>query len=301
MSLIDEATLHRYGCFIPICLFFFLAKNECAVIRKRKEAADRLAMGKVMKCDQSLITYTARFAELAGFQLESTSFINDTRTTFKPRALFESVSRVNRYVRDAFLRTIMAGIVRPREVPWYNVEQTQPPPSSIQSDGTAWDSRGNTLTFHTFRPDGAPANGRVVSPRLPARSPAIGNPHSPGYEPNAYRPSVGYPYTSKQTHYHPTADYATNGYHHDVEARRVYTYVEEDVVVRLEEGEMRVGFAMSGGADELQTSLINNILPGSPADRAGLTIGDEIIEVNGVPVERSNHGEIVQLIHKVSD
>lgn len=84
----------------------------------------------------------------------------------------------------------------------------------FQSDGTAWDSRGNTLTFHTFRPDASPANGRVVSPMLPVRSPAVGNPHSPGYEPNAYRPSVGYPYTAKQSHYHPTADFAPNGYHH---------------------------------------------------------------------------------------
>lgn len=32
--------------------------------------------------------------------------------------------------------------------------------------------------------------------------------------------------------------------------------------MKLEDEEMRVGFAMSGGADEQQTSLINNILPG---------------------------------------
>lgn len=49
--------------------------------------------------------------------------------------------------------------------------------------------------------------------------------------------------------------------------QRVYTYVEEDVLVRLEDGEMRVGFAMSGGADEQQTSLINNILPGERKPR----------------------------------
>ncbi|VDK64966.1 unnamed protein product [Anisakis simplex] len=41
-------------------------------------------------------------------------------------------------------------------------------------------------------------------------------------------------------------------------------------------------------------------LYGTAADRAGLCIGDEIIEVNGTPVEGKEHAEIVRLIHKVS-
>ncbi|KHN86676.1 hypothetical protein Tcan_16014 [Toxocara canis] len=39
-------------------------------------------------------------------------------------------------------------------------------------------------------------------------------------------------------------------------------------------------------------------LYGTPADRAGLCVGDEIIEVNGTPVEGKEHAEIVRLIHK---
>ncbi|MFH4981719.1 hypothetical protein AB6A40_008428 [Gnathostoma spinigerum] len=38
---------------------------------------------------------------------------------------------------------------------------------------------------------------------------------------------------------------------------------------------------------------------GTPADRAGLTAGDEIIEVNGTPIEGKDHNEIVNIIHRV--
>ncbi|VDM50503.1 unnamed protein product [Toxocara canis] len=41
-------------------------------------------------------------------------------------------------------------------------------------------------------------------------------------------------------------------------------------------------------------------LYGTPADRAGLCVGDEIIEVNGTPVEGKEHAEIVRLIHKIT-
>ncbi|VDD95796.1 unnamed protein product [Enterobius vermicularis] len=37
----------------------------------------------------------------------------------------------------------------------------------------------------------------------------------------------------------------------------------------------------------------NTVLYGTPADRAGLLIGDEIIEVNGIPIEGKEHSEIV--------
>uniref|UniRef100_A0A0M3I1Z7 PDZ domain-containing protein n=1 Tax=Ascaris lumbricoides TaxID=6252 RepID=A0A0M3I1Z7_ASCLU len=41
------------------------------------------------------------------------------------------------------------------------------------------------------------------------------------------------------------------------------------------------------------------ILYGTPADRAGLCVGDEIVEVNGTPVEGKEHAEVVRLIHKI--
>lgn len=74
--------------------------------------------------------------------------------------------------------------------------------------------------------------------------------------------------------------------------------IDLTLLVRLLVGETRVGFSMCGGRDESLPSMINNIMPGSPADRAGLSIGDEIIEVNGISVERATHAEIVQHIHK---
>ena len=39
---------------------------------------------------------------------------------------------------------------------------------------------------------------------------------------------------------------------------------------------------------------------GSPADRAALEVGDEIVEVNGKCVDRCAHSEIISHIHQVS-
>jgi len=39
---------------------------------------------------------------------------------------------------------------------------------------------------------------------------------------------------------------------------------------------------------------------GSPADKADLEIGDEILEVNGRNLEDANHTEILSHIHQVS-
>lgn len=39
---------------------------------------------------------------------------------------------------------------------------------------------------------------------------------------------------------------------------------------------------------------------GSPADRADLEIGDEILEVNGRSLEDATHEEVIAHIHQVS-
>ena len=45
--------------------------------------------------------------------------------------------------------------------------------------------------------------------------------------------------------------------------------------------------------------FFSDLVPGSPADRADLEVGDEIVEVNGVNMEGCSHGEIISHIHKV--
>ncbi|EFO14500.1 hypothetical protein LOAG_14018 [Loa loa] len=42
------------------------------------------------------------------------------------------------------------------------------------------------------------------------------------------------------------------------------------------------------------------ILFGSPANKAGLQVGDRIIEVNGYPTEGKSHAYIVKLIHQLN-
>ncbi len=38
---------------------------------------------------------------------------------------------------------------------------------------------------------------------------------------------------------------------------------------------------------------------GSPADRADLEVGDEIVEVNGQTLENATHAQVIAHIHKV--
>uniref|UniRef100_F1KS75 MAGUK p55 subfamily member 5 n=1 Tax=Ascaris suum TaxID=6253 RepID=F1KS75_ASCSU len=80
--------------------------------------------------------------------------------------------------------------------------------------------------------------------------------------------------------------------------KHIYTYEEEDITMRLSHSNERVGFSMAGGADENLETVVNSVLLGTPADRAGLCVGDEIVEVNGTPVEGKEHAEVVRLIHK---
>uniref|UniRef100_A0A0N5AH04 PDZ domain-containing protein n=1 Tax=Syphacia muris TaxID=451379 RepID=A0A0N5AH04_9BILA len=59
---------------------------------------------------------------------------------------------------------------------------------------------------------------------------------------------------------------------------------------------------LSGFVILIAKNNCNNVtIYGTPADRAGLAVGDEIIEVNNVPVEGKEHAEIVTLIHKDND
>ncbi|TKR60331.1 hypothetical protein L596_027591 [Steinernema carpocapsae] len=170
----------------------------------------------------------------------------------------------------------------------------------------------NTLTFRTFRPyDSSTSSYRssLMSPSPPNYlAPFGGLYHNipvtqisrPGYyvtnarnSANLYDPVEDFfaendAFFREQNHF-------ANIHHLN---RRVYTYSEEDVVVEIANPNERVGFAMSGGADEDIDSCVNSVIPGTPADRAGLCVGDEIIEVNGNSVEGREHAEIVDLIHR---
>ncbi|XP_066281137.1 protein PALS1-like isoform X7 [Branchiostoma lanceolatum] len=60
----------------------------------------------------------------------------------------------------------------------------------------------------------------------------------------------------------------------------------------------RFGFSVMGGADEGFSPRVDEIAAGSPADRADLEVGDEILEVNGESLENATHSEIIAHIHK---
>ncbi|VDD97742.1 unnamed protein product [Enterobius vermicularis] len=71
-------------------------------------------------------------------------------------------------------------------------------------------------------------------------------------EPNCSLANYDYSYCSPEEMFD---DIPSNG-------RRLYTYVEDQVVIRLNQSNERVGFSMSGGADENLQSVINSVLPG---------------------------------------
>ncbi|XP_046370453.2 protein PALS1-like isoform X2 [Haliotis rufescens] len=62
--------------------------------------------------------------------------------------------------------------------------------------------------------------------------------------------------------------------------------------------ERRFGFSVIGGADEGFGPRVDDITLGSPADRAELEVGDEIIEVNSKNVENCSHTEVIAFIHQ---
>jgi C-terminal processing protease CtpA/Prc len=47
--------------------------------------------------------------------------------------------------------------------------------------------------------------------------------------------------------------------------------------------------------------IVNFCFLGSPADKADLEVGDEILEVNGKSLEDATHTEVISHIHQVGD
>ena len=45
--------------------------------------------------------------------------------------------------------------------------------------------------------------------------------------------------------------------------------------------------------------FIHEYFQGSPADKAELEVADEILEINGKPLNNSSHGEVITHIHNV--
>jgi hypothetical protein len=59
---------------------------------------------------------------------------------------------------------------------------------------------------------------------------------------------------------------------------------------------------MSASIQSLCTAIIGHCLClGSPADKADLEVGDEILEVNGKSLEDATHTEVISHIHQVGD
>ncbi|XP_037773643.1 uncharacterized protein LOC119569640 isoform X3 [Penaeus monodon] len=60
----------------------------------------------------------------------------------------------------------------------------------------------------------------------------------------------------------------------------------------------RFGFSVVGGVDEGFPPRLDEIAKGSPADKADLEVGDEILEVNGKSLEDATHTEVISHIHQ---
>lgn len=59
------------------------------------------------------------------------------------------------------------------------------------------------------------------------------------------------------------------------------------------------GCQIVGGADSETQAKVELVVPGSPAEVAGLLAGDCIVSIGGINVEYLSHMEIVDLIRKV--
>ncbi|KAI5702440.1 hypothetical protein M8J76_014058 [Diaphorina citri] len=58
-----------------------------------------------------------------------------------------------------------------------------------------------------------------------------------------------------------------------------------------------LGFSIRGGREHTTGVFVSNVEPKSEAERSGLLIGDQIIRINGFPIEDATHSEVLQLIH----
>lgn len=72
----------------------------------------------------------------------------------------------------------------------------------------------------------------------------------------------------------------------------------KDVLLVMGEGDPRFGFSFIGGVDEGLPPTVDEMLPGSPADRADLEVGDEIFEVNGNSLQDASHTEVISHIQQ---
>lgn len=66
----------------------------------------------------------------------------------------------------------------------------------------------------------------------------------------------------------------------------------------------RLGFAVSAETDgffstTLKQVKIKSVVPGAPADKAGLMAGDEVEAVDDVPVAGANGTKIMDIVHAV--
>ncbi|XP_050710409.1 uncharacterized protein LOC126995166 isoform X3 [Eriocheir sinensis] len=71
-----------------------------------------------------------------------------------------------------------------------------------------------------------------------------------------------------------------------------------EVHLFLGPADRRFGFSVVGGMDEGFPPRIDEIAKGSPADKADLEVGDEILEVNGKSLEDATHTEVISHIHQ---
>ncbi|XP_071499356.1 protein PALS1-like isoform X1 [Diadema antillarum] len=69
-------------------------------------------------------------------------------------------------------------------------------------------------------------------------------------------------------------------------------------ILEIGTGDERFGFSVMGGLEEGFLPNVDAILEGSPADRADLKIGDEILEVNGRSLEDATHEQVISYIHQ---
>ncbi|CAL4081255.1 unnamed protein product, partial [Meganyctiphanes norvegica] len=71
-----------------------------------------------------------------------------------------------------------------------------------------------------------------------------------------------------------------------------------ELALFLSPTDRRFGFSVVGGVDDKRNPTISEITPGSPADKADLEVGDEILEVNGKSLEEATHTEVISHIHQ---
>lgn len=93
--------------------------------------------------------------------------------------------------------------------------------------------------------------------------------------------------------------------HNNIDEDSIYDEVTDDtsepseeICIDLGVDDRRFGFSVTGGVDEGFPPRIDEITPGSPADKADLEVGDEILEVNGKSLENATHTEVISHIHQ---